>query len=406
MSALANILVDLGHDVSGVDYCKKYFTQATFRDSIVVEDFDNYKLSNKYFYVIGNAFKFAKITDEIKGKGYHFEYYPLFLENFFKMDKIGICGSHGKTTTTSFASQLINSKLNVLIGDGSGVGNKDAEYFLFEACEYQNHFLNYTFKYLVILNIDYDHPDFFKNATEYYYAFQKVALNTECLIINNDDDYCKKIVHKNKITFGFNPNSDVVIRLDEDKLYLTFDEAVYAFKFNYFGKYMAYNLAAAFIVSYLVDGSADYISKKIEFLKLPARRFNESKISDSVILVDDYAHHPTEIKVLIDALKTKYKNKKIVVVYQGHTYSRTMAFFSEYVSVLKEADEVYIMPIFSSVREDEFDEWALLRGSDSFIKYKKECIEKLIKTQNIVIAFIGAGDIDVEFNFLNKKVNY
>jgi UDP-N-acetylmuramate-alanine ligase len=117
------------------------------------------------------------------------------------MKKVGVCGSHGKTTTTFFASQLIDKKINALIGDGSGFGNQESEYLLFEACEYQNNFLKYTYDYLVILNIDYDHPDYFKNANEYLYAFQKAALNTSFLVVNNDDNNCKKIVHKNKILF-------------------------------------------------------------------------------------------------------------------------------------------------------------------------------------------------------------
>ena len=124
MSALANILVDLGHQVSGVDYSKKYFTEATFNRSIIVENFENYKLDKNYFYIIGNAFKLHDITKEIMEKGFHFEYYPQFLETFFKMKKIGISGSHGKTTTTSFTSQLIDEDINVLIGDGKGIGKE------------------------------------------------------------------------------------------------------------------------------------------------------------------------------------------------------------------------------------------------------------------------------------------
>ena len=406
MSALANILVDLGHGVSGVDYSKKYFTQATFRESIVVENFENYKLNDKFFYIIGNAFKLSEITREIMDKGYHFEFYPEFLESFFKMRKIGISGSHGKTTTTSLISQLSFQTLNVLIGDGTGIGNKNAEYFLFEACEYQNHFLKYTFDYLVILNIDYDHPDFFKNATEYTFAFQKAALNAKCLIVNFDDDNCKKIVHNNKISFGFNPNSDVVLRLDDNKLYITVDDQQYEMDFLFYGKHMAYNLGAAFVVSYLLGDDPYVTIKNIPFLKMPRRRMNEKIYNNSVILVDDYGHHPTEIKAVIVSLRIKYPEHKIVVVYQGHTYSRTITFFDNYVSALLEADEIYIMPIFSSVREEEFDEWALLRGSEKFRKYSKTCMEKLVESQNIVIAFIGAGDIDSEFIFLNKKLNY
>ena len=406
MSALANILVDLGYKVSGVDYNKKYFTEATFSQSIVVENFDNYHLDEKYFYIIGNAFKLADITKEIKELGYHFEYYPSFLENFFKMKKIGVSGSHGKTTTTSFAHQLIKEDINVLIGDGTGRGNKDSKYFLFEACEYQNHFLSYTFDYLVILNIDYDHPDFFKNMSEYSFAFQKAALNSEVLIINGDCEYSRKIVHKNKITFGFKPDCDIVLRLSDSKLYLMIEEVEYEFDFPFYAKHMAYNLAAAIILTFLIDKDLSHVNSKVKKLRLPARRFNEFKVKDDVILIDDYAHHPTEIKALINTIRLKYPDKFLVVIYQGHTYSRTISFFDEYVNVLKEANEVYIMPIFSSVREEEFDEWALLRGCDSFKKYDRVSIEALIKRQNIVVAFIGAGDINNEFIFLIKKVNY
>ena len=129
-------------------------------------------------------------------------------------------------------------------------------------------------------------------------------------------------------------------------------------------------------------------------------------VKDDIILIDDYAHHPTEIKALINTIRLKYPDKFLSVIYQGHTYSRTISFFDEYVNVLKEADEVYIMPIFSSVREEEFDELALLRGCDSFKKYDRASIEALMNRQNIVVAFIGAGDINNEFIFLIKKVNY
>ena len=175
MSARANILADLGHGVKGADYDKKFFTEATLRESISVEKFENCNLSKEYFYIIGNAFKVSDITKKIISSGYNYLFYSNFLEEFFKMKKIGISGSHGKTTTTFFTSQLVTKKINALIGDGTGVGNFDSEYFLLEACEYQNHFLNYTYEYLVILNIDYDHPDFFKTNSEYVYAF--FALN-------------------------------------------------------------------------------------------------------------------------------------------------------------------------------------------------------------------------------------
>ena len=399
MSALANILVDLGHDVSGVDYNKKYFTEATFRKSIVVESFDNYVLDKKYFYIIGNAFKVTKITNDIVEAKYEYQFYPQFLESFFKMRKIGISGSHGKTTTTFFTSQLIDKKINVLVGDGTGFGDKNAEYFVFEACEYQNHFLNYTYDFLVVLNIDYDHPDYFKTVNEYNFSFQKAALNSDVLFINNDDINCKKIVHKNKITFGFNPNSDIVLKIVENDLIVKIDEEEFKMPFKFHGKHMAYNLAVSFILGYFTKNDPDILIRKVNELKLPLRRFYECKLQDDIILINDYAHHPTEIKAFILAVRNKYPNYNLIIIYQGHTFSRTNAFLEKYVSVLQLADEVFIMPIFSSVREEEHDEWILLNENNNFLKYSRDIKAPLLSQSNIIIAFLGAGDIDNEFIF-------
>ena len=284
MSALANILVDLGYEVSGADYNKKYFTEDTLRDCIKVESFTDLKLDKRYFYVIGNAFKVHDITKKIKELDYGFAYYSNFIESFFKMKKVGISGTHGKTTTTFFTSQLIKQPINVLVGDGYGCGDKNADFIIFEACEYQNHFLNYTFDYLVVTNIDYDHPDFFNNNIDYVFAFQKASLNAATLIVNNDDLNCKKLVHKSKITYGFSLNSDVVLRLENDHLIIKIDNQEFELEFNFFGRYMAYNLAAAFIVSYLLENDTNYIINNVKSLKLPARRFTEYNVKNNIVL--------------------------------------------------------------------------------------------------------------------------
>lgn len=406
MSALANILDDLGHNVRGADYDKKYFTEATFRKNIVVENFNESKLNEEYFYIIGNAFKMFELTSEIKKRNYKYLFYSEFIEEFFKMSKIGICGSHGKTTTTFFASQLICKKINALIGDGTGFGTEEAEYLLFEACEYQNNFLKYTYDYLVVLNIDYDHPDFFKNSNEYTYAFMKASLQANAVLVNYDDLNCRKIVHKNLITFGFSNQADIVLRLHENKLLIRIDGITHEIEFNFYGKHMAYNLAAAFIVAYLIDENVDGIKRKVSALKLPQRRFFEKKIKEDVVLMCDYAHHPTEISACINSMRLKYPNYKVVVVYQGHTYSRTSTFSSEYVIALKSADEVYIMPTFSSVRENDAEPYVLLNGCNEFMKYDRDVMLNILESSNIMVGFLGAGDIYNEFIFLLKKVNY
>ena len=406
MSSLANILVDLGHKVSGADYNKKYFTEATFRKEIIVEDFENCILNESYFYIIGNAFKVFDLTNEIKENKYQYAFYNEFIEEFFKMEKIGVCGSHGKTTTTSFTSQLIGKKINALIGDGSGFGNKDSEYLLLEACEYQNNFLKYTYDYLVILNIDYDHPDFFKNNNEYLYAFMKASLQSKIVIINYDDHNCRKIVHKNLISFGFSNQADIVLRIREGKLLIKIEDETFEIPLSFYGKHMAYNLAAAFIIAYFIDHDPVKTIKKVTHLKLPARRFYEQKVKNNCVLISDYAHHPTEIKACIDSMRLKYPNHKVVVIYQGHTHSRTATFLNEYVESLKNADKVYIMPTFSSVRETDNDPLVLFHSCKDFNLYEESEIFNEIENEKVVVGFLGAGDIYNEFIFLLKKVNY
>ena len=137
------------------------------------------------------------------------------------------------------------------------------------------------------------------------------------------------------------------------------------------------------------------------------RRFQfVCELENNIKVYDDYAHHPTEIKAFISSARSKYPNYKLIIVYQGHTHSRTSTFLSEYIESLKEADEVYIMPTFSSVREEECNFYELLENENGFKEYKTFSVEWLLDSSNLIIGFLGAGDIYNEFIFLNKKVNY
>ena len=218
------------------------------------------------------------------------------------------------------------------------------------------------------------------------------------LICNNDDYYCKKIIHSNKITFGFNPDSDLVIACDAGQIILSFCDEKYAIDFPFYGKHFCYDFAASFLVSILATKKIDSVLKKVQDLYLPRRRLNEYKIDD-VILINDYAHHPTEIKAVYNSVKIKYPNKKYISIYQPHTFSRTNAFLENYIEALKLFDQVYIMPIFSSVREENFNEWILLEHCSSFSEYKRELKGKLLEEKDAVIVFMGAGDIDEEIHF-------
>ena len=401
MSSLANILVDLGHEVRGMDYPKKCFTESTFRKSIIIDNLDNYLLDKNYYYIIGNVFKHTYIATKIKESGYQFKDYPEFIESFFTLPKIGISGSHGKTTTTKFIAQLLSKKKNVLIGDGSGYGEKDAKYLLLEACEYQNTFLNYSFEYLIILNIDYDHPDYFKNEKEYINAFQKVSSKARILIINNDDVNCKKITHNKKVTFGFSLGSDVRILEFKDKVItLKYKGIKQSFKVPFNGVHFAYDFTAALIASIVAKTSYFELKDRAKKITFPIRRLNEYVLDKGLIVFDDYAHHPTEIHYAINSVKEKYPDKKIIAIFEPHTYSRTEQFLEDYIHELKSCDVVYIMSIFSSIREQEKDEkFPINNREKSFLIYDENVKKELIKQENTVLLFMGAGDISNEISY-------
>ena len=183
--AVANILKDLGEEVAGCDSDEDFYTSAKLKE-IMVYNFDEVELDYNTLYIIGNAYHHHVLTQKIIRENYQYTYYPEFIESYFKVPKIGVAGSHGKSTCTSFLSKLTDQKINALIGDGTGFGDKEAKYFVMEACEYKRNFLKFNYEYLIILNIDYDHPDFFKNEIEYDKAFLDASRKTKYLITNYD----------------------------------------------------------------------------------------------------------------------------------------------------------------------------------------------------------------------------
>ncbi len=394
MCSLSNILYDLSYEIRGSDYCKDYFTSFKLKSDIIIDNIDESLISSDFIYIIGNAFKNHTIVDQIKLKGCTYYNYPSFIQEFFNIPKISISGTHGKTTTTSFISQLVNCDINVLCGDGYGRGSVDAKYLLLEACEYKDHFLNYTNKILLINNIEYDHPDYFINLNHVIDSFQKAANNSQILIINGDCSNCNKIKHSNILRFGIKDNNDITfkysIKRNNTLVTINFYQNIIDIELPLLTKHNVYNYVAAYIISKLIDIKDDVLINKSKLLKLPSRRMNIYNYKNS-ILVDDYAHHPTEIKSTILSLKQLYSNYKIIVFFQPHTYSRTNSLLNNFIESLSLADDVYILDVFSSVRE--YGNENLLLLNSTFNKFNNEILNDIGFNKEIYI-FMGAGDVN------------
>ena len=407
MASLASMLYDSGNEVIGCDDAKVYsFTleELNKRNIKVYKNADN--LTKDMIYVYTSAvhqdhysYKKAK---QLGCKMY--EYFEMIGLLTKKYNTICISGTHGKTTTTAMLSNILKNTIgtNYLVGDGTGVIDKNSNNFVVESCEFNRHFLNYYPKYTIITNIFYDHVDCYKNIEEIIETFQKFVNQTKNKAIACGDNENVRKLKSNKIVYyGFNDNNDVrgvIKELREDgssfDVYIN-DEFYGNFNINIFGKHMIENALACIYMAYLEGISKEDITKYLNEFHGAKRRFSEEKIND-VVLVDDYAHHPNEVETVLKTARQKYPDKKLVPVLIPYTLSRTKAFYKDFARVLKQADKVFVTDV-EPAREDPND----FKGvtADLIIKeipnaehISKEEISKLYKYKNAVIPFMGCKD--------------
>ncbi len=407
MAALASMLYDSGNEVLGCDDAKVYsFTleELNKRGIKVYKDAD--KLTKDMIFVYTSAINkehYAyKRAKELGCKIY--EYFEFVGELTKKYDTISICGTHGKTTTTAMLSNIFKNTIgtNYLIGDGTGVINKNSNNFILESCEFKKHFLNYYPKYTIITNIFYDHVDCYNNIEEVIETFQKFVNQTEDRVIACGDNVnIRKLKSEKIVYYGFNEDNDVrgvikELREDGSSFDVYIDNKFYgSFNINIFGKHMIENALACIYMCYLKGISISDITKYLNEFSGAKRRFSEEIIKD-VVLVDDYAHHPNEVETVLKTARQKYPDKELVPVLIPYTISRTKAFYKEFAEVLKSADKVYVTDI--EPAREKFEDFPGV-SSDLIIneipgaeKISKDDISKLYKHKNAVIPFMGCKD--------------
>lgn len=291
-------------------------------------------------------------------------------------ETICISGTHGKTTTTSMiATCFLNANLepNVQVGaDLSKLNGNYAigksEYFILEACEYVESFLKFFPKLEVILNIDNDHLDYFKNFENIKNAFikyVKLIPDDGYLVINGDDSNCldlKQYTNSTILTYGINnTNSDFIakdIKFDNNG-FAEFD--VY-FRNNFYthinlsvcGMHNVLNSLACICVCYFYNIPIKTIQSSLKEFTGAHRRLEFKGKYKNVSIFDDYAHHPTEIKASVNALKNKTFNQSWVV-FQPHTYSRTKNLLSDFANALINYDNIIITDIYAAREKNTYN---------------------------------------------------
>ncbi|MFQ3542468.1 UDP-N-acetylmuramate--L-alanine ligase [Halobacillus rhizosphaerae] len=406
MSALAQILHDSGQQVQGSDVDKRFFTQETLEArNIEILPFSKDNIGDGLTVIAGNAF--SDDHEEIvraKELGLPYYRYHEFLGEWLQQyTSIAVTGAHGKTSTTGLLAHVLseNYPTSYLIGDGTGKGHADSQYFAFEACEYRRHFLSYQPDYAIMTNIDFDHPDYFTSIEDVFQAFQQMAKQVKKGIIACGDDEHLQHIQANVpvLYYGFADSNDFQAQnVAEDEFGTTFDVFVRntfyeSFTIPQFGDHHVLNALSVIAICHYEDMKPEQISKLSTF-KGVKRRFTEKKWKDQ-ILVDDYAHHPIEITATIDSARKKYSDRPVVAIFQPHTFTRTKTFLNEFADSLKLADHVFLCDIFGSARENSgkmtIDQLQELIPDSKLLEL--EDTKQLEEYSDGVLLFMGAGDI-------------
>lgn len=337
-------------------------------------------------------------------------------------NSIAVCGTHGKTTTTSMLTEiLLTAEADPTISVGgmlSSIGGNirvgSSDIFLTEACEYTNSFLNFYPKYNIILNIEEDHLDFFKDIQEIRHSFRQFAANTAengIVFINSGiPDYSEITADLScrVITYGLSGTEDYFA---SDITYnnhgcasftVNHSQNTYPVQIQVPGEHNVSNALSAFACAFEAGIKPDRIILGLKSFGGAARRFEFKGKLGSVTVIDDYAHHPTEIKATLSSAKN-VAHDRIICVFQPHTYTRTKAFFHEFADALALADIVVLADIYAARETDtlgissrDLAAAVLAAGTECHYFPSFDEIENFLlenSMNNDLLITMGAGDV-------------
>ena len=411
MSTLAQILFDLGNEVSGYDDARGHkFTQVGLEERGISIYYDHdHNIDKDTIVTYSVAFKedHPELI-RVKEMGLTIKkYHEIMGDVVDQFETIGVSGTHGKTSTSSMVKHVLENTVgcNYFIGAGDGKATKNNKYYVVESDEFNRHFKAYHPAYSIITNIEEEHMEIYKDIDDIRDTFEIFANQTSKLVVaNGDNEQVRKINYNVPVKFyGFNEDNDIVIKNmnvteegPEFDLYI--DSELYGtFTIPVFGEHMVANAAAAIMVCRELGISKENIEKYFKTFKNAKRRFAEEKIGEAII-IDDYAHHPTEIKVTLNAARQKYPDKRLVAVFKPNTYSRTVDFTEEFVEALGIADKVYLTEIDCN-REKQEDypgvtSNMIIDKLDNGDIISEDTINKLDNEKDSVICFMSCAYVD------------
>ncbi len=442
MTMLAEFLVAQGYEVSGSDTGESFITDSVLGKSniTVFDGFSETHLTNDFDLVV-SSLAYSEETNveirEAKRLNLKMTTYPELLASVFNTHfGIAVCGSHGKTTTTAWLAFVLwkaglepNAMVGAPVAQFSGSSlTGSSNYLIIEADEYKNKLQYLQPKIIVMNNIDYDHPDFFPDLDSYTKVFSDFITRlpkSGKLIVNYDDDIAKEISEKNcsgeVISYGIqNPANYVATNITAHEGKQFFNVSIQSkdtgevienetndlgdFSIELAGNHNILNALAVICTSLELGVDLHLIRRYLGEFTGTARRMQVMGEFNNALIIDDYAHHPTEIMATLEAVTQKYADKKIRVVFHPHTFSRTKTLLAEFGQSFSKTSEVIVLNIYGSAREEQGG----ISGAEVAEEIKKngvenahfiptlEGVEKYLRktaTAGEVIVLMGAGDV-------------
>lgn len=426
MSALAEILLEYGYKVSGSDRAKSHLTdklQAMGAKIFIGHDTKNIEDADIVVYTAAVKDDNPELMEARSRKLIIYDRAE-FLGQIMKRYKKGvaIAGTHGKTTTTSLVSLMLlraNLDPTLMIGGevdilGGNVRVGKSPYFVTEACEYKESFLKFYPFIGVILNIDADHLDYYKDINHIKEAFLKFGklIPKDGLVVGYAEDENVIEIFKNlecnKLTYGINRGDFKAIDIKYDEkgcasFKVNLNDKPYGdFKLSIPGEHNVLNALATIACGHFLGIDVETIKDSLLEFKGTHRRFEKKGEKNGVVIIDDYAHHPAEIKATIKAAKN-YPHKRIYCVFQPHTYTRTYTLFDEFSTAFLGVDKLILTDIYAAREKDTglvnakmLSDAVVKHGVDSvYIKDFDEIVNYLegeLKEGDLLIT-MGAGDV-------------
>ncbi|MBD3247764.1 UDP-N-acetylmuramate--L-alanine ligase [Candidatus Falkowbacteria bacterium] len=431
MTMLAQFLSSKGYEISGSDTDEKFMTDkilnATsisfyegFSENNISEDADLFIRSSAY--TSDNNIEVKKVLSSGKKV---YTYAEILSEIFDRMYGLAVCGSHGKTTTTAwlgFVMMMSGLEPNVMVGSnvpqfkGAAITGK-SDLLVIEADEYQNKLGLYQPKAVVLNNIDHDHHDFFPTKESYIKVFSdfvKKIPKKGFLVANFDDEDVAKVASRcagKIISYGIDNDASLMAYDIKNKKGRQFfkvkleGDELGDFSTSLLGKHNILNALAVIAASIELEIELKDIRTHLADFTGTERRMSVMGKFRGATIIDDYAHHPTEIRTTLDGLRSSYPDNKITVVFHPHTFTRTKALFDEFTKSFSQADKVIVLDIYGSAREQQggvdsrelVDKVKQLENNKEilYIPTLKEAEEHLRQTidREEIVVLMGAGDV-------------